>query len=188
MHQTRSELDCSHKCLSNSKCASFNFEIQQSRSLSACELNNVSRISSNNKLKRNDSFAYYEPITTVERPTQEMTTFSPTRSNIIAEATTTKGTQEVSPTEDQAATPQSSAPSTKPAITAARGKWFAKSKGTRWNCAQAIDSLWSIFLETFPVIVIFYDRSSLCLPWWVASERVSTIIRPLLFSRLTLHF
>ena len=80
VHQTRSELDCSHKCLSNPKCASFNFEIQQSRSLSACELNNVSRISSNDKLKRNDSFAYYEPITSMERPTQEITAFTPTRS------------------------------------------------------------------------------------------------------------
>ena len=110
VHHTRSELDCSYKYLSNPKCASFNFEIQQSRSLSTCELNNVSTIYSNNKLKRNDSFAYYEPITSMERPTQEITAFSPTRSNIIAEASTTKGTQEASPTEDQAATPQNSVP------------------------------------------------------------------------------
>ena len=155
MHQTRSELDCSHKCLSNPKCTSFNFEIQQSRSLSSCELNNVSRISSNNKLKRNDSFAYYEPITLMERPKQEIAAFRPTTSNLITEATTTQGTQEIGTSQDQAATPASSVPSTQPAITVAPGKWFPKSKGTHSNCAEAIESLSSIFLETFPAIVIF---------------------------------
>ena len=46
------------------------------------------------------------------------------------EATPTKGTQEVSPTQDQATTPASRVPSTQPATTAAPGKWFVKSKGT----------------------------------------------------------
>ena len=186
MHQTRSELDCSHKCLSNPKCASFNFEIQQSRSLSTCELNNVSRISSNNKLKRNDSFAYYEPITPMERSKQEIAAFCPTTSNIITEATTARGTQGISTSQDQAVTPASSVPSTRPATTAllqgtqkisasqdqavtpassvpstqsattaAPSKWFAKSKVTHSNCAEAIESLRSIFLETFPAIFIF---------------------------------
>ena len=123
VHQTRSELDCSHKCLSNPKCASFNFEIQESRSLSICELNNVSRMSSNNKLKRRDSFAYYEPLTPRQRPKQEIAAFRPTTSNLITEAATTQGTQEVGTSQDIAATPVSSVSSTQPAIRAAPGKW-----------------------------------------------------------------
>lgn len=62
LHQTRSELDCAHKCLLNSKCASLNFEFQSSRTLSTCEINGMSRASSTIKLQRRDGFAYYEPI------------------------------------------------------------------------------------------------------------------------------
>ena len=145
MHQTRSELDCSHKCLSNPKCASFNFEIQQSRSLSICELNNVSRTSSNNKLERNDSFAYYEKITPMERSEQEIAALSPTTSKIITEATTTQGTQDISASQDIAATPASSVPSTQSATTAAPGKWYAFK--LRWGD-------WTVFgrffLKLFP--------------------------------------
>ena len=113
VHQAISEIECTRKCLSNPKCASFNFEIPQSRFLSICQLNNVSMTSSNNKLKRNDSFAYYEPITPMERPKQEISAFCPTTSNIITDAATTQGTEEVSPTQDQAETPSSSVSSTK---------------------------------------------------------------------------
>ena len=79
----------------------------------------MSRMSSNNKLKRNDSFAYYEPVTPRERPKQEIAPFCPTTSNIITDGAITQGTQEVSPAQDQAATPLSSEPSTQPATTAA---------------------------------------------------------------------
>ena len=131
MHQASSEIACTQKCLSNPKCASFNFEIQQSRSLSTCELNSVSRTSPYNVLKSRAGFAYYEPLTPRnERPKQQITAFSPTTSNLIIATTTTQGAQEVSPTQDQAATPASRVPSTQPTITAAPGKWFAKSKGT----------------------------------------------------------
>ena len=101
---------------------------QQSRSLSICELNNASRASSNNKYKRNDSFAYYEPITPRERPKQEIAAFCPTTSNIITDAVTTQGTKEVSPTQDEAATPPSRVPSTQPATTAAPGVTTAPGK------------------------------------------------------------
>ena len=123
VHQTRTELDCSHKCLSNPKCASFNFEIQESRSLSICELNNVPRMSSNNKLKRRESFAYYEPLTPRQRPKQEIAAFCPTTSNLITEAATTQGTQKISTSQDIAATPATSVPSTQLATTTAPGKW-----------------------------------------------------------------
>jgi len=119
VHQTRNVLECGHKCLSNPECASFNFEIQESRFLSICELNNVSSISSNNKLKRKDSFAYYEPLTRKERPKQQITGFSPTTSNIMTKTTTTRGTQEVSTSQYQAVTPASKVPSIQPATTAA---------------------------------------------------------------------
>ena len=128
VYQASSEIDCTRKCLSNPKYAFFNFETQQSRSLSICELNNVSRMSSNNKLKRNDSFAYYEPITPMERPKQEIAAFCLTSSNIITEASTAQGTQEVSTSQDQAVTPTSSVSSTQVATTAAPGKWFARLK------------------------------------------------------------
>ena len=118
VYQASSEIDCTRKCLSNPKCASFNFEIQKSRSLSICELNNASRVSSKNKLKRNDSLAYYEPITPRERPKQEIAAICPTTSNTITDSVTTQGTQEVSSTEDQGATPSRSVPSTQPATTA----------------------------------------------------------------------
>ena len=123
VHQTRNVLDCTHKCLSNPECASFNFEIQKSRFLSICELNNVSSISSNHKLKRKDSFVYYEPLTPKERPKQQIAGFYPTTSNIITKTTTTRGTQEVSTSQDQAATPASRVPSIQRATTAAPGKW-----------------------------------------------------------------
>ena len=61
VHQTRSELDCAHKCHSNSNCASFNFEFQSSRTLSTCEINGMSRTLSGPKLQSRDGFAYYEP-------------------------------------------------------------------------------------------------------------------------------
>ena len=131
VHQASSEIACTHKCLSNPKCASFNFEIQQSRSLSTCELNAVSRTAPYSELKSRDGFAYYEPLTPRnERPKQQITAFSPTTRNLIMAASTTQGTQEVSPTRDQATTPASRVPSTQPTITAAPGKWFAKSKCT----------------------------------------------------------
>ena len=120
MHQASSEIACTHKCLSNPKCASFNFELQQSRSLSTCELNAVSRTSPYNELKSRHGFAYYEPLTPREMPKQEITGFSPTTSNLIMARTTTQGAQEVSPTQDQAATPASRVPSTQPATTAAQ--------------------------------------------------------------------
>ena len=130
VHEASSEIACTRKCLSNPKCASFNFEIQQSRSLSTCELNAVSRTSPYNELKSRHGFAYYEPLTPRERPKQQTAAFSPTTRNLIIAASTTQGTQEVSPTRDQATTPASRVPSTQPATTAAPGKWFAKSKGT----------------------------------------------------------
>ncbi|XP_044182731.1 aggrecan core protein-like isoform X2 [Acropora millepora] len=114
VHQASSEIACTHKCLSNPKCASFNFEIQQSRSLSTCELNAVSRTSPHNKLKSRHGFAYYEPLTLNERPKQEITAFS-----LIMAASTIQCTQEASPTQDQASTPASRVPSTQPATTAA---------------------------------------------------------------------
>ena len=85
VHQTRNELDCSHQCLSNPTCTSFNFEIQRLRSLSTCELNNVLRTSSNNKLQSRDGFAYYEQLTLRERPKQEITarTLTTGQGNII---------------------------------------------------------------------------------------------------------
>ncbi|XP_067025600.1 aggrecan core protein-like isoform X3 [Acropora muricata] len=134
VHQASSEIACTHKCLSNPKCASFNFEIQQSRSLSTCELNAVSRTSPNSKLKSRHGFAYYEPLTPRERPKQQITAFSPTSSNLTMEATPTKGTQEVSPTQDQATTPASRVPSTQPATTAAPVSncgqhWYAYKSG-----------------------------------------------------------
>ena len=129
VHQASSEIACTHKCLSNPQCASFNFEIQQSRSLSTCELNAVSRTSPNNKLETRDGFAYYEPLTPRERPKQQITAFSQT-SNLITEAATTQGTQAVSPTQDEATTPASRVPSTQSAITPGPGKRFTKSKGT----------------------------------------------------------
>ena len=130
VHQASSEIACTQKCLSNPKCASFNFEIQQPRSLSTCELNAVSRTSPNSKLKSRHGFAYYEPLTPRERPKQQTTAFSPTTSKLMMAASTTQGAQEVIPTQDQARTPASMFPSTQPATTAAPGKWFAKSKGT----------------------------------------------------------
>ena len=87
----------------------------------------MSRTSRNNKLKSRHGFAYYEPLTPNERPKQQITAFSPTTSNLIMATTTTQGAQEISPTQDQAATPASRVPSTQPATTAAPGKWFAKS-------------------------------------------------------------
>ncbi|XP_067025601.1 uncharacterized protein [Acropora muricata] len=118
VHQASSEIACTHKCLSNPKCASFNFEIQQSpRSLSTCELNAVSRTSPNNKLNSRNGFAYYEPLTPNKRPKQQITAFPPTTSNLRMATTTTQGAQEVSPTQDQATTPASRVPSTQPATT-----------------------------------------------------------------------
>ena len=130
VHQASSEIACTHKCLSNPECASFNFEIQQSRSLSTCELNAVSRTSPYNELNSPSGFAYYEPLTPREMPKQQTTAFSPTTSKLMMAASTTQGTQEASPTRDQATTPASRVPSTQPTTTAAPGKWFAKSKGT----------------------------------------------------------
>ena len=83
---------------------------------------------SNNKLESRHGFAYYEPLTPRERPKQESAAFSPTTSNLITEAVTTQGTQQVSPNQGEAATPLSSVPSTQPATTAAPGKCFAKSR------------------------------------------------------------
>ena len=161
MHQASSEIACTHKCLSNPKCASVNFEIQQSRSLSTCELNAVSRTSPYNELKSRHGFAYYEPLTPNERPKQQITGFSPTTSNLIMATTTTQGAQEVSPTQDQAATPASRVPSTQPATTAAPGKWFAKSKGAyspRPRQSKAFDRFVS---KPFPQCFYFCGRSCL---------------------------
>ena len=131
VHQASSEIACTQKCLSNPKCASFNFEIQQSRSLSTCELNAVSRTSPNNKLNSRSGFAYYEPLTLRERPKQQTTAFSLTTRNLIMAASTTQGTQEVSPTRDQATTPASKVPSTQPATTAAQDVSPTTAQGTQ---------------------------------------------------------
>ena len=131
VHQASSEIACTQKCLSNPKCASFNFEIQQSRSLSTCELNAVSRTSPNNKLINRNGFAYYEPLTPRKRPKQQTTAFSPTTRNLIMAASTTQGTQEVSPTRDQATTPASRVPSTQPATTAAQEVSPATAQGAQ---------------------------------------------------------
>ena len=177
MHQASSEIACTQKCLSNPKCASFNFEIQQSRSLSTCELNAVSRTSRNNKLKSRHGFAYYEPLTLNERPKQQITAFPPRTSNLIMATTTTQGAQEVSPTQDQAATPAavSRVPSTQPATTAAPGKWFVKSKGTH-SPRPSRQLKASICLETFPAI-FFFTGEVLCdlpktLHFWHLKELV----------------
>ena len=127
VHQASSEIACTQKCLSNPKCASFNFEIQQSRSLSTCELNAVSRTSPNNKLISRNGFAYYEPLTPRKRPKQQTIAFSPTTSKLMMAASTTQGTQEPSPTRDEATTPASRVPATQPTTRAAPGQWFAKS-------------------------------------------------------------
>ena len=113
--------------------------------------------SSNNKLKRNDNFTYYEPITPIERPNQEISVFCPTTSNIITDAATTQGTEEASPTQDQAGTPSSSVSSTQAATTAASGKWF-----NLLGCNET----WYL--------------------WYPNEFRLSTSIRPLVFARLTL--
>ncbi|XP_044183074.1 mucin-17-like [Acropora millepora] len=131
VHQASSEIACTHKCLSNPKCASFNFEIQQSRSLSTCELNVVSRTSPNNKLNSRSGFAYYEPLTPNDRPKQQITAFSPTTRNLIMAAPTTQGTQEVSPTRDQATTPATKVSSTQPATTAAQDVSPTTAQGTQ---------------------------------------------------------
>ncbi|XP_068713668.1 aggrecan core protein-like [Montipora foliosa] len=83
VHQVRSELACAHKCLSNHKCASVNFEAQSARSLRTCELNAVSRTSSDKTLQSRDGFAYYEPLTIVKKPQQEIATLTPTTSDVL---------------------------------------------------------------------------------------------------------
>ena len=128
VQEASSEIDCTSKCLSNPNCASFNFEIQQPRPPSICELNNVSRMYSNKTLKRNDSFAYYEPITPRERPKKEIPALCPTTSNIITDAVTSQGTQEVSPTQDQAATSLRTVPSAQLTTTVAPGVKTAPGK------------------------------------------------------------
>ncbi|XP_068711127.1 uncharacterized protein [Montipora foliosa] len=82
VHQVRSELACAHKCHSNHKCASLNFEAQSARSLRTCELNAVSRTSSDKTLQSRDGFAYYEPLTML-KPQQEITTLTPTTSDVL---------------------------------------------------------------------------------------------------------
>ncbi|XP_044182183.1 uncharacterized protein LOC122962993 [Acropora millepora] len=124
VHQASSEIACTQKCLSNPKCASFNFEIQQSRSLTTCELNAVSRTSPSSKLKSRHGFAYYEPLTLRGRPEQQIKAFSPTTSNLMMAASTTQGTQEVRSTQDQTTTPARRVPSTQPTITGAPGKYY----------------------------------------------------------------
>ncbi|XP_044182732.1 LOW QUALITY PROTEIN: tetranectin-like [Acropora millepora] len=119
VHQASSEIACTQKCLSNPKCASFNFEIQQSRALSTCELNAVSSTSPNNKLNSRSGFAYYEPLTPRETPKQQTTAFPPTTSKLMMAASTTQDTQEASPTRDQATAPASRVPSTQPTTKAA---------------------------------------------------------------------
>ena len=153
VHQTSGEIHCTRKCLSNPKCASFNFEIQQSRSLSTCELNTVSR-TSDNKLESRHGFAYYEPLTPRERPKQERAPFSPTTSNLITEAVTTQGTQEVSPNQGEAATPASSVPSTEPATIAAPGKW-PPNQGYAFNPRQ-LKAFGRFFLKPFPQFFFYF--------------------------------
>ena len=168
VQEASSEIDCTSKCLSNPNCASFNFEIQQPRPPSICELNNVSRMYYNKTLKRNDSFAYYEPITPRERPKKEIPALCPTTSNIITDAVTSQGTQEVSPTQDQAATSLRTVPSAQltttvaPGVKTAPGKWFEK---LNWDWFHETSYL--LHQKEFPL---------------------SRIIRPLLFARLTLYF
>ena len=158
MLQASSEIACTKWCLSNPKCASFNFEIRQLRSLSTCELNAVTRASPNSKLKSRHGFAYYEPLTPRKRPKQQITAFSRTTSNLIMEATTTQGTQA---TPDEAATP-TRVPSTQPAKTAAPGKWFAKSKGSHSPRPRQLKALGRFVSKPFPQFFFyFYGRSSL---------------------------
>ncbi|XP_068711105.1 uncharacterized protein [Montipora foliosa] len=83
VHQVRSELACAHKCHSNHRCASLNFEAQSARSLRTCELNAVSRTSSDKTLQSRDGFTYYEPLTIVKKPQQEITTLTPTTSDVL---------------------------------------------------------------------------------------------------------
>ena len=97
VQEASSEIDCTSKCLSNPNCASFNFEIQQPRPPSICELNNVSRMYSNDTLKRNDSFAYYEPITPRERPKKEFPALCPATSNIMRSVPSAQLTTTVAP-------------------------------------------------------------------------------------------
>ena len=91
---------------------------------------------SNNNLQIRDGFAYYEPFTPRERPKREITATTPATSNIIAATVTT---QEVSPTQAEAAIPPTSVPSATqpPTTTAAPGKWLAKLKGTHSNLHPA---------------------------------------------------
>lgn len=97
VQEASSEIDCTSKCLSNPNCASFNFEIQQPRPPSICELNNVLRMYSNDTLKRNDSFAYYEPITPRERPKKEIPALCPTTSKIMRSVPSAQLTTTVAP-------------------------------------------------------------------------------------------
>ncbi|XP_029204848.2 C-type lectin domain family 4 member D-like [Acropora millepora] len=83
LHQTRSELDCAHKCLLNSKCASLNFEFQSSRTLSTCETNGMLRTSSTIKLQSRDGFAYYEPIAKLIQEKEIDTSQSPIQQVIV---------------------------------------------------------------------------------------------------------
>ena len=87
-------------------------------------------MSSNNKLKRRGSFAYYEPLALRQRPKQDFVALCPTTGNLITEAATTQGKQEIMTSQDIAATPASSVPSTQPAttVTAAPGKWPANQR------------------------------------------------------------
>ncbi|KAJ7355145.1 hypothetical protein OS493_027937 [Desmophyllum pertusum] len=58
-----SELDCLQKCLLCDKCVSFNVQLLSSGSRRhACELNDVTRLSSGHALTFRDGFSYNEPI------------------------------------------------------------------------------------------------------------------------------
>ncbi|XP_078343365.1 uncharacterized protein LOC144629068 [Oculina patagonica] len=57
-----SELDCLHKCLSCSKCASFNFQLFDSGLRHICQLNDVTQSLSGHALTFRDGFSYHEPV------------------------------------------------------------------------------------------------------------------------------
>ena len=122
----------------------------------------MTRASPNSKLKSRHGFAYYEPLTPRERPKQQITAFSPTTSNLIMEATTTQGTQAVSPTQDEATTPTSRVPSTQPAATAAPGKWFAKSKGTHSPRPWQLKAFGRFVSKPFPHFFFTFAGEVLC--------------------------
>ncbi|XP_022781213.1 uncharacterized protein LOC111322399 [Stylophora pistillata] len=58
-----SELDCLHRCVSRGNCVSFNYQrLSFESSRHSCELNDVTLLSSGEKLVRRNGYSYKEPI------------------------------------------------------------------------------------------------------------------------------